>query len=420
MLRLFVVVLGLVGMTGIFEAAATPASDQHVVLISLDGFRHDYIEHHQASELARIARQGVRAKRLTPVFPANTFPNHLSLITGLLPANHGVVNNEFLDKQRPQGSGYARYHMGKGYKDSSWLQGVPLWTLAELQGNKAASYFWPEADARFFGTTPTYHYHYSKHADYQQRIDQIISWLRLPAAARPQFIAGYFSLVDTIGHDFGPDSVETFQAVQTIDALMGQLYDRLQQLPIDVNLVVVSDHGMLNVQNEDSINIAALNLSATDFSWVNEGSQLHIYARPDTPASRIDNLQQQLRKQAHSRFQVLDRRLRQRYAMQAVSRSGDILLQAAAGRRFVDAQGDKVSPGGHGYLPEHPDMGALFIASGPAFKTGKHLPAVHNLEVYPALAQIMGLTLIAPIDGKLEGLAQGLVSPEKSQAGHGE
>nr|WP_232365005.1 ectonucleotide pyrophosphatase/phosphodiesterase [Salinimonas marina] len=211
MLRLFVVVLGLIGITGIFEAAATPATEQHVVLISLDGFRHDYIEQHQASELARIARQGVRAKRLTPVFPANTFPNHLSLITGLLPANHGVVNNEFLDKQRPEDNGYARYHMGKGYKDSSWLQGVPLWTLAELQGKKTASYFWPEADARFFGTTPTYHYHYSKHADYQQRIDQIVSWLQLPAIARPQFVAGYFSLIDTIGHDYGPIALKPFR-----------------------------------------------------------------------------------------------------------------------------------------------------------------------------------------------------------------
>nr|WP_232365004.1 alkaline phosphatase family protein [Salinimonas marina] len=205
-----------------------------------------------------------------------------------------------------------------------------------------------------------------------------------------------------------------------MDALIGQLYDRLQQLSIDVNLVVVSDHGMLDVRNEDSISIAALNLNAADFAWVNEGSQLHIYARPETPANRIDNLQQQLGQQAAARFQVLDRRLRQRYGMQKVTRSGDILLQATAGRRFVNADGDKVSPGGHGYLPEHPDMGALFIASGPAFKTGAQLPTVHNLEVYPALAQIMGLTLIAPIDGKLEGLAQGLVSSEKSQAGYEE
>lgn len=76
-------------------------AQQHVVLISLDGFRHDYIELHDATNLKRIAKNGVRADAMTPVYPANTFPNHISLVTGLLPKHHGIVNNRFYDKSRP-------------------------------------------------------------------------------------------------------------------------------------------------------------------------------------------------------------------------------------------------------------------------------------------------------------------------------
>ena len=74
--------------------------EQHVVLISIDGFRHDYIEKHQARAMANIAARGVRAESMQPVYPANTFPNHISLLTGLLPVNHGIVNNRFYDKSR--------------------------------------------------------------------------------------------------------------------------------------------------------------------------------------------------------------------------------------------------------------------------------------------------------------------------------
>ena len=100
---------------------------QYVVMISLDGFRHDYIELHKAKHLNAIAKQGVRAVSMTPVYPSNTFPNHLSLVTGLLPKNHGIVNNRFYDKSRPKKEGFARYELGDGGADSTWIKATPLW-----------------------------------------------------------------------------------------------------------------------------------------------------------------------------------------------------------------------------------------------------------------------------------------------------
>lgn len=407
-------ITSLVFLCGAFSAAfATPSltaqseNKQHVVLLSLDGFRHDYIEKHKAGNLAEIARQGVRAQAMIPVYPANTFPNHISLVTGLHPSQHGIVNNYFYDKQRPKDDSFAKYGMGKGLKDSSWIQALPLWNLVEFHGFKAATFFWPESDARINGALPTYHYHYSKYADYQQRIDQIIQWLSLPEASRPRFVAGYFSLTDSMGHDFGPDAAETHDAVQQVDALVGQLYERLQALPVDVNLIVVSDHGMTNVDMEKLITVESLEIPE-DFVVENEGAQIMIYARPGVETARISAEAKRLEQHAAGRYRVLnDKERKQRY-FSVGPRTGDIVLEIPAPARFVSEEDEHISKGGHGYLPGHPDMGATFVAIGPAFKQGKMLPPMSSLEVYPGIAQVMGLSLLSDVESEGSIFAQGV------------
>jgi predicted AlkP superfamily pyrophosphatase or phosphodiesterase len=382
-------------------------SAQHVVLISLDGFRHDYIELHNAKHLARIAKKGVRAQAMTPVYPANTFPNHISLVTGLLPKHHGIVNNRFYDKSRPTKEGYAQYQLGYGRMDSTWITAVPLWNLAEFHGLKAATFFWPESDARISGALPTYHFHYSKYADYQQRIDQIIQWLSLPEVSRPRFVAGYFSLTDTVGHDEGPTSIKTKQAVQKVDTLVGQLYDRLQALDIDVNLVIVSDHGMSALDESRFIEVSNLGIP-DDFLIENEGAQIQLYAREGISSEEVDHEIARLTALANGRFTVLDTDQRRERAMEVDNRTGDILIEIAPPARFVDDAANYSSKGGHGYLNTLPDMGATFVAAGPAFKQNKKIGRFKNLELYPALAKVLGIKPISPIDGELDVLAEAL------------
>jgi hypothetical protein len=376
--------------------------EQHVVLISIDGFRHDYIEKHQARAMANIAARGVRAESMQPVYPANTFPNHISLLTGLLPVNHGIVNNRFYDKSR-----HAYYSMGEAYKDSTWITAVPFWNLVESHGYPSATYFWPESDARIGGQVPSYHFHYSKYSDYQQRVDQIIEWLTYPDATRPVFIAGYFSLVDTVGHDYGPDAPQTFAAVQKIDALIGQLYERIQALPIKVNLILVSDHGMNAVDTSRIIYQDELKIS-DDFLILNEGEQILLYAKDGVSEAAVKAQEEALRALALPGVKVFDEHQRKHYHMPRNPRTGDIIMTIDAPARFAKNKDSRIGPGGHGYLPEHPDMGATFVAVGPAFRQGVQLPRFSNLEVYPALAKVLGLELLRPIDGKLDVLNQAL------------
>ena len=112
----------------------------YVILISLDGFRADYLDRFQLPTLQRLMRRGTRAKSMIPVFPSLTFPNHYSLVTGLFPDRHGIVGNSFYDPARRQ-----KYSMDNAdaVRDGSWYSGEPIWVTAESQGMVAACYFWP-------------------------------------------------------------------------------------------------------------------------------------------------------------------------------------------------------------------------------------------------------------------------------------
>ncbi|MCP4865345.1 MAG: alkaline phosphatase family protein, partial [Alteromonas sp.] len=210
----------------------------------------------------------------------------------------------------------------------------PMWNLVETHGLKAATFFWPESDARIGGQLPTYHFHYSKYADYQQRVDQIMEWLSYPEVSRPRFIAGYFSLVDTIGHDFGPDAPETFEAVQQLDALMGQLYKRIQALPFKVNLVLVSDHGMTPVDRAKAIEESELNIGE-DFLVLNEGEQLLLYAKDGVDQAAIEAQRNRINALKLPGVQVFDEDQRQHYRMPHNDRTGDLIITIAPPAKFI-------------------------------------------------------------------------------------
>lgn len=381
---------------------------KHVVLLSLDGFRHDYIELHDAKNIKRIAEAGVRATSMQPVYPANTFPNHISIVTGLHPTNHGIVNNAFYDKNRIKKGEYSRYRLGLGKDDSTWINATPLWNLVEFNGGKAATFFWPESDARIGGATPTYHYHYSKYANYEQRVQQILTWLSLPEVSRPTFIAGYFSLIDTIGHDEGPTSAKTREAVQKLDKLVGDFYDKLTALPINIDLIIVSDHGMTPVDDSQLLSDTELQIPNT-FIYENEGAQISLYAKPGVTLDAIEAEKKRLSDIENGRFNVLSEAARAQRHFSVTSRTGDIVVEIAPPARFVSGQPSHVSKGGHGYLNTHPDMGALFVAAGPSFHEGKVIGEFSNLEIYPAIAQILGVRLLTPVDSEVDVLKQALV-----------
>ncbi|RUO41086.1 alkaline phosphatase family protein [Pseudidiomarina aestuarii] len=388
---LMAVLLIAVTFTVHFAQADQPAKVTPVIVISLDGFRHDYIAKFNPPRVSQLAERGT-VSRLEPVYPAKTFPNHISLATGLYPSKHGIVDNYFYDIERND-----FYGMGKGYDDSTWLDGIPIWNLAEQQGLRAATYFWPESDARVNGMSPSYFYRYSHYASPKKRIEQIIRWLQQPDETRPALIMSYFHQIDSAGHRYGPNGAGTGAAVHYIDGLIGQLIDELARLELEANLILVADHGMLETLSDDAIHVDRLPLP-DGFERVHNSTRVMYYAKNDAAQAQLSELQQQLESlDLTVDINTIDSMKRAGY--QESSRSGDLIIDA---RPPVTFSGREIKPGRvsgtHGYTGIT-EMDAVFIAVGPAFSPDRKVERLRVIDVYPLIAKLLELRIEEPIDG---------------------
>src|ERR1700680_2226694 len=213
----------------------------YLVLVSLDGFRWDYARRDGATHLLALGKQGVWAPQgMIPSFPSLTFPNHFTIVTGLYPEHHGIVANSFYDPKRKERFSYTD---PKSNGDGSWYGGTPLWVLAEQQGMRSASFFWPGSEAEIQGKRPSYYMSYDHKFPDEKRVEQVLAWLRLPPDKRPHFITLYYSNVDDAGHVFGPAAPETGEAVRHVADMIGALTDGIATIGLPVDLIVVSDHG---------------------------------------------------------------------------------------------------------------------------------------------------------------------------------
>ena len=145
----------LLGLLLLFLAPAWGA-DSTLILVSLDGFRWDYLEKYHAETpcLRQLAADGVRAEHLISCFPSSTFPNHYSIVTGLRPEHHGIIYNSFYD---PTLDAVFNYRKHECTIDGRWWGGEPVWATAGKQGMRSACWFWPGSEAEIAGARPTYY-----------------------------------------------------------------------------------------------------------------------------------------------------------------------------------------------------------------------------------------------------------------------
>lgn len=390
--------------------APAQQSKHYVILVSLDGFRYDYRAKFGAPNLERLAAEGASAPQgMIPSFPSVTFPNHYTIVTGLYPEHHGIVENNFYDPARKESFASRKQET---VTDGSWYGGVPLWALAEKQGMRSACFFWPGSEAEIDGERPSYYLHYDNTIPDEQRIDQVIAWLKLPAAQRPHFIALYYYEPDHTGHEAGPDSPQTADAVHHVDALMGILMGDLKAVHLPVDLIVVSDHGMATVEG----NWIDLDHYADLSKFVTVGSLL--YAPDEEAAERV---YKQLRG-ASDKFVVYRQRDVPAYLhLNTNARIGDPVV-IPTGPYMIRAhasENPELPPkvkGEHGYDPfKMKSMRAIFYAAGPDIRPGYQLEPFENVDVYPLIAHILGLHA-GQIDGHLDVLRP-ILRPERSSEG---
>lgn len=386
------------------SGAVSPRLTRHVVLISLDGFRADYLSRPAASHLRAIAARGVRAERMIPVFPSKTFPNHYAIVTGLTAERHGIVANAMRDSVL--GAFTLRDTIAQS--EPRWWGGEPIWVTAETQGVRAAAVSWPGSEAAIKGVRPSWWQRYWHEEPAPSKIGKVLRLLQLPADSAPGIITLYFHDVDTDGHTFGPDAPETDAAIARVDSAVGAIDEGIARLGLrdQVTLVLVSDHGMAPVSGDrqialdDYIDLATIDV----IDWTPVGAvvprdgdvervyralqgkhpHLQVYRKGEVPARWYFNDNPRITPivlVADEGWTITSRETLRRRAERGVTRWG----------------------GAHGYDPARQSMGALFIAAGPGIAQGKVVAPFRNVHVYSLMAHLLGLTP-APTSGSLDSV----------------
>lgn len=394
----------LVGLT----VSAQHESKPYVILVSFDGFRFDYVKNFNPPNFKNFISKGSQAEALIPSFPSKTFPNHYSIVTGLNPGHHGLVDNSFYDRTRNEFYGMRKKNL---VEDPYYYGGIPLWELAKRNGMKSASFFWVGSEMSDESRRPDYYFPFDDSVNPESRVDQVINWLKLPETQRPHLITLYFSFPDHQGHNFGPNAEQTRQAVLLADSLLGKLMNEVKATRLPVNVILVSDHGMYELTTlEDTYFFIDEVIDRNDSSikLVNGGTQTHLYF--DDQRKR-DSVYVLFKKQER-KFKVWKKEEFPRRWNYQNDRVGDLMVVAEPGyyireglrERFLKSANLGSKHGVHGYDPEATsDMRGIFYAQGPNIKSGLTIAPFQNIHIYPLIAKILGLPL-PTIDGKEEVL----------------
>jgi predicted AlkP superfamily pyrophosphatase or phosphodiesterase len=366
-------------------AEQTATARPLVVLVSIDGFRADYLDRGITPNLSRLAAEGATGP-MRPSFPSVTFPNHYTLVTGLHPDHHGIVGNNMVDAE------LGSFSLGnkQAVTDRRWWdQGEPIWVTAENAGLVTATMFWPGSEADIRGVRPTHWTTFDQGMPGDARVDQVLTWLDLPQGQRPDLSTLYFDIVDTAGHRHGPDGAETVEAIRSVDASIGRLIDGLKARGLYERtvLVVVSDHGMAATSPErttyldDLVDPEAVRIiysGAATFLNPVEGREAEVEAALVGSRPHLDCWR---KSEIPARF-VLGSNPRVP-AIVCASEPGWLLATRA---RPVTRDG-----GAHGYDNAAPEMAAVFIAHGPGVVAGRRLRDLDSVDVQPFLGRVLGI-----------------------------
>ncbi len=385
-------------------ATTTPSADSGhpppvVLLVSIDGFRADYLDSDLTPNLNTLASRGVRAEALIPSFPTKTFPNHYTMVTGLRPDHHGLVANNMWDPETE-----SSYSLGdrEAIQNPAWYGGTPVWVTAEQAGLATAPLFWPGSEAPIHGVHPRHWLPYDGDMTHEARIDWVLDRLSVTGTERVRFATLYFDDVDVAGHRFGPGSTEVARAVAHIDSSIGLLLESLRTRGLDeIDLIIVSDHGMSRLSRDrmifiddyiDPDSVRIVDWSPVLALWPDSAQQSAVYkalrgAHPNLHVFRRHEIPPELGFGTHPRVAPI---------IGLADPGWSITTRSYFRRNKSRFQG-----GNHGYDHRSDDMRALFIAAGPAFKTGIVVPPFPNVDVYEVIMTILGLTA-APGDGDLD------------------
>jgi predicted AlkP superfamily pyrophosphatase or phosphodiesterase len=378
----------------------------YLILVSVDGFRWDYMDRLPTPNMQHIAAAGLKAERLLPVFPALTFPNHYSIATGLYPAHHGLVANDFPD---PKSNTWYSLKNRESVEDRRFYAGEPM---------VSAAFFFVGTEAPVNGVSPTHWRSYDKKIAGEERVDQVLAWLAQPEPVRPHVYTLYFEEVDDHSHWYGPDSAENIEAISRVDGYIGRLLEGIGKLPFagEINIILVSDHGQGAYIEDQQPYLLADHVDITDSVIIEGGSYLFLHLNRDDPQRAAAIVAEVNSSWQHGRA-YLPGETPAQWHVDDNPRFPDVILMPDAGYAVLSTleKVGKINAGDHGWAPENPDMHGFFIACGPNITPGLTLGTVNNIDIYPLMLSILGLDAPQTMDGDPDALSAALNTTRRIQ-----
>jgi len=414
-LRILIVVALATGVAAASRAESSPEAKPvrrppAVVLISLDGTRPADLTPDRLPSLVALGEAGARAEGLVPVDPSNTFPNHVSLATGVRPEVHRLVNNSFVDPDRGPFQRSAPHE---------WIEAEPIWSVAERSGIKAAAYYWVGSEGPWSGGPgPSDTRKFSSRTLEKTKVNRILAWLDEPdPAVRPRLIVAWFHGADHESHDHGPDSPEVIRSLAPQDVQIARLIREMErrQLFASTTLIFVSDHGMVRAERrvllgdrlrDGGVRARVFGIGGFASLLFSHGPGDHAIARA-VEIARAEGLEAWPRADAPSSWHVGDPRF------------GDVVVRAPLGSAIVGRRSRDLA-GFHGYDSRSPAMAGLLVARGRGVVPGTRLGRVSNLSIAPTVLQLLGLpvpeAMVAP---PVEALLAGVSADQQSEGDAG-
>lgn len=398
----------------------------HVVMISIDGLRPDYLRAQEAKipTLRRLMSEGVVAEGVTSVWPTVTYPAHTTLVTGVRPNKHGILNNLPFDP------------FGKNHDGWYWyardIRVPALWDVAKKAGFTTANVYWPvTVGAPFDWTFPQiwrakndeddkllcalatpglcdevrakYQRTPAEHRGDDARTDGAVYILE---TKKPELALVYLTDLDTVQHGYGPLSKE---ALATLEAIDGDVARIVAASPKDSSFVIVSDHGFLPITKvvRPSVLLRAAGLLDVENGQVKgyraaawkAGGLCAIMLREPSDSAAKQAVTQLFKEAAANPGNGIARV----YDGAEIEAKGGfagaaLVLEAASGFMFsaslegpvVDATSER---GAHGYSPERKELRASLILSGAHIKRGGNLGVVDMVDVAPTVAKLLAIGL---------------------------
>ncbi|KAL0333784.1 UNVERIFIED_CONTAM: Ectonucleotide pyrophosphatase/phosphodiesterase family member 1 [Sesamum angustifolium] len=368
-----------------------------VLLISLDGFRFGYQFKTDTPNINRLIKNGTEAELgLIPVFPTLTFPNHYSIVTGLYPAYHGIVNNYFIDPETGDLFTMASH-------EPKWWLGEPLWETLVNNGLNASTYFWPGSEVKkgSWNCPKGYCMLYNSSVPFEDRVDAVLKYFDLPSSEIPAFMTLYFEDPDHQGHKVGSDDPQITEAVAGVDKMLGRLISGLEERGIfeDVNIILVGDHGMVSTCDRKLIFLDDLaGWIQIPKEWVYSYSPL-LAIRPP-PGYSAEKVVAKMNKGLKSGnvdngeylSVYLKEELPRRLHYSASDRIPPIIGLVEEGFKVEQTRSKRQECGGaHGYDNAFFSMRSIFVAHGPRFARGRKIPSFENVQIYNLVTTILNI-----------------------------